>query len=58
MTENEFILNDRITKIKSVIDKYGENNFYIGFSIWDFKFWELSANCTVSIHPVPLKGMV
>ena len=32
MTENEFILNDRITKIKSVIDKYGENNFYIGFS--------------------------
>lgn len=33
-------------------------NFYIGFSIWDFKFWELSANFSVSIHSVPLKGMV
>jgi len=32
MTENEFILADRIAKIKSVIEKYGEENFYISFS--------------------------
>lgn len=32
MTENEFILADRIAKIKSVIEKYGEENFYIAFS--------------------------
>lgn len=32
MTENEFILADRIAKIKSTIEKYGEENFYISFS--------------------------
>ena len=32
MTENEFILQDRITKIQSVINKYGEDNFSISFS--------------------------
>lgn len=32
MTENEFILQDRIAKIKSVIEKYGEDNFYLAFS--------------------------
>lgn len=32
MTENEFILEDRKTKIKSVIEKYGEENFYLSFS--------------------------
>lgn len=32
MTEYEFLLEDRIAKIKSVFDKYGEENFYISFS--------------------------
>lgn len=32
MTENEFLLNDRIEKIKSTIGKYGEENFYLAFS--------------------------
>ena len=32
ITDNEFLLFDRITKIKSVIEKYGEDNFYISFS--------------------------
>ena len=32
MTENEFLLEDRLTKIRSVIGKYGEENFYISFS--------------------------
>jgi len=32
MTENEFLLQDRIAKIKSVINQYGEENFYISFS--------------------------
>ena len=32
MTENEFLLQDRLAKIKSVIEKYGEENFYISFS--------------------------
>lgn len=32
MTENEFLLEDRKAKIKSVIEKYGEENFYISFS--------------------------
>lgn len=32
MTDNEFILFDRITKIQSVIRQYGEENFYISFS--------------------------
>lgn len=30
--EEQFILMDRITKIKSIINKYGEENFYIAFS--------------------------
>ena len=32
MTENEFLLQDRLTKIKSTIEKYGEENFYLSFS--------------------------
>ena len=32
MTENEFLLQDRIAKIKSIIEKYGEDNFYISYS--------------------------
>ena len=32
MTENEFLLMDRITKIKSTIEKYGEDKFNISFS--------------------------
>ena len=32
MTENEFLLEDRKAKIKSIIEKYGEENFYISFS--------------------------
>lgn len=32
MTENEFLLNDRLEKIKSTINKYGEDNFYLSFS--------------------------
>lgn len=32
MTENEFILEDRIAKIRSVINEYGVENFYISFS--------------------------
>lgn len=32
MTENEFILADRIAKIKSTIEKYGEENFFVAFS--------------------------
>lgn len=32
MTDNEFVLFDRITKIQSVIEKYGEENFYLSFS--------------------------
>lgn len=32
MTENEFLLNDRITKIRSVIEKYGVDNFFISYS--------------------------
>lgn len=32
MTDNEFLLFDRITKIQSVIGKYGEDNFYLSFS--------------------------
>lgn len=30
--DNDFLLTDRITKIQSVIKKYGEENFYISFS--------------------------
>ena len=32
MTENEFLLFDRLEKIRSIINKYGEDNFYISFS--------------------------
>lgn len=32
MTENEFILADRLQKIKSTIEKYGDENFYLSFS--------------------------
>ena len=32
MTDNEFLLFDRLTKIRSVINQYGEENFYLSFS--------------------------
>jgi len=32
MTDNEFLLFDRIFKIQSIIRQYGEENFYISFS--------------------------
>lgn len=32
MTENDFILFDRIEVIRKTIEKYGEENFYISFS--------------------------
>lgn len=32
MTENEFMLNDRLEKIKSTLEQYGEDNFYLSFS--------------------------
>ena len=32
MTDNEFLLQDRVQKIRQVINKYGEQNFYISFS--------------------------
>lgn len=32
MTENEFILFDRLNVIKDTIDKYGEDKFYLSFS--------------------------
>lgn len=32
MTENEFLLLDRIQKIKQIIDTYGEENFCVSFS--------------------------
>lgn len=32
MTENEFLLQDRIAKIQSVMKQYGEDNFYISYS--------------------------
>ena len=32
MDENEFLLNDRIAKIQSVIRQYGEEHFYLSFS--------------------------
>ena len=32
MTENEFLLEDRLTKVRSVIGKYGEDNFFLSFS--------------------------
>lgn len=30
--DNEFILMDRLQKIKQIINKYGEENFYVSFS--------------------------
>lgn len=32
MTENEFLLQDRIAKVKQIILKYGKNNFYLAYS--------------------------
>lgn len=32
MTDNELLLEDRLDKIREVIGKYGEKNFYISFS--------------------------
>ena len=32
MTDNEFILQDRLGVIRDTINKYGEENFYISFS--------------------------
>lgn len=32
MIDNEFLLFDRLQKIKSVVNQYGEENFYISFS--------------------------
>ena len=32
MTENEFILEDRLGVIRDTINKYGEDNFYLSFS--------------------------
>ena len=32
MTDNEFLLQDRIQKIQQIINQYGEENFYISFS--------------------------
>lgn len=32
MTENEFILEDRLGVIRDTIKKYGEENFYLSFS--------------------------
>ena len=32
MTENEFLLEDRLGVIRDTITKYGEENFYLSFS--------------------------
>ena len=32
MTDNEFLLEDRLQKIRQIINKYGEDNFYVSFS--------------------------
>ncbi len=32
MDDNEFLLQDRLQKIRQIINKYGEDNFYISFS--------------------------
>lgn len=32
MTENEFLLQDRLNAIRDTVKKYGEENFYISFS--------------------------
>lgn len=30
--DNEFLLQDRLQKIRQIINKYGEENFYLSFS--------------------------
>lgn len=30
--ENEFLLEDRLQKIRQIVNKYGAENFYISFS--------------------------
>ena len=32
MTDNEFLLEDRLAAIRDTINKYGEDNFYLSFS--------------------------
>lgn len=32
MIDNELLLEDRLQKIRQIVDKYGEDNFYISFS--------------------------
>lgn len=32
MTDNELLLEDRLQKIRQIVNKYGEENFYISFS--------------------------
>lgn len=32
MTDNEFLLQDRLQKIRQIINKYDENNFYMSYS--------------------------
>ena len=32
MTDEEFLLQDRLTKIRSVFHQYGQDKFYISFS--------------------------
>jgi 3'-phosphoadenosine 5'-phosphosulfate sulfotransferase (PAPS reductase)/FAD synthetase len=32
MIDNEFLLQDRLQKIRQIVNKYGEENFYISFS--------------------------
>jgi 3'-phosphoadenosine 5'-phosphosulfate sulfotransferase (PAPS reductase)/FAD synthetase len=32
MTENEFLLEDRLQKIRQIIGKYGEDKFIVSFS--------------------------
>lgn len=32
MTDNELLLQDRLQKIRQIVNKYGEKNFYISFS--------------------------
>lgn len=51
MTDNELLLQDRIEKIQKIINKYGEENFYISFSggkdscvVSDLIDWSLPKN--------------
>ena len=30
---NEFLLQDRLQKIRQIINKYGEENFYLSYSV-------------------------